>query len=90
MYPRGMGDYFQFNLVFIKKIIKLNLKKKPNRNQFKPTSFGSVFRTKIGSNRFGLVFSGLGLVQFDFFSFKLIKPKPNQSVFFHDSFLSVF
>jgi hypothetical protein len=56
---------------------------KPNRNCFKPTSFGSVwfFRTKTSSNRFGSVFSVwlgyfkilIGLIgffsQFDFFSY---------------------
>ena len=40
------GDHFQFGLVFIKKITKLNLKKK-NQNQTE-TGFGSVwfFRKK--------------------------------------------
>jgi hypothetical protein len=57
----------------------------------KPTDFGSVqfFKTKTDSNRFGSVFSGLtrffssffGSVQFSFFSFRLIKPKPNRSIF---------
>jgi len=57
------GNYFQFGSVFIKKnnqtkIIFL----KKNRNRVKPTgfgSFGSVFRAKTGSNRFGSVFSVL-------------------------------
>jgi hypothetical protein len=56
-------DHFWFGSVFIKKkITKPNFfYKKPNRNRFKPTGFGSVrlFRTKTGSNRFGSVFSGL-------------------------------
>jgi len=44
-----------------KKVIKSKfffLKKKPNRNQVKPTGFGLVwfFRAKTGSNRFGPVF----------------------------------
>jgi hypothetical protein len=37
--------------------------------------FGSV------SAWFGLVFFGLALVWFCFFGFRLIKPKPNRSVF---------
>jgi hypothetical protein len=87
-----------------------------NRNQFKPTCFGSVwfFMTKTGSNRFGLVFSvwldfgsvfsGLVrffsfarlfwfgsvffsvLVQFGFFGFRLIKPKPNRTGRFFQNF----
>jgi hypothetical protein len=77
----------------------LNLKKNTatNQNWFKLTGFGSVllFRTKISSNRFGLVFPvwlgfsgltrffsgffGLGSVQFGFFGFRLIKPKSNQT-----------
>jgi hypothetical protein len=60
-----------FGLAFIKK--KSNqteffLLKKPNRNRFKPTGFGSVwfglvwfFRIKTGSNQFGSAFSGLAL-----------------------------
>jgi hypothetical protein len=54
----GRGNYFQFDLVFIKKNNQTEffLKKlKPNRIQFKPTGFSSVFRTKTGST---------GLVQF--------------------------
>ena len=47
-----------------KKITKSNFFKK-NRNQ-----------SETGLARF---FSGLGLVQFGFFSFKLIKPKPNRT-----------
>ena len=58
------GDHFRFASVFIKKITKLNLKKKlkPNRNRFKPNGFSSVFLDK---NRFKLV----GLVWLGFFSF---------------------
>jgi hypothetical protein len=81
---------------FLSKINNQIELKKKNRNQFKPTGFGLVwfFRTKTGSNRFGSVFSvllgfsrfgsvffSLGSVQFSFFGFRLIKPKPNQSVF---------
>jgi len=54
------GDYFRFDSVFIKKSNQTELKKKlkPNRNQFIPTGFGSVwfFRTKTNSNRFGSFF----------------------------------
>jgi hypothetical protein len=47
-----------------KKVTKPNFfykKTETGPNQFKPTGFGSVqfFRTKTGSNRFGLVFFGL-------------------------------
>jgi hypothetical protein len=42
-----------------------------------------VFRTKTGSNLFSSVlfpvFFGLDLVPFSFFSFRLIKPKPNRT-----------
>jgi len=40
-----------------KKVTKLKFKKKPNRNQVKPTDFVSVwfFREKTDSNRFGSV-----------------------------------
>jgi hypothetical protein len=100
-----MGDYFQFSLVFIKKnITKLNFflkKSKPNRNRFKPTGFGSFFKTKTGSNLFGSVFSGLTRFflgffrfRFGFFDFGFIKS--NRLVFFkiligfsHDSVFSV-
>ena len=74
-----------FDSVFIKKKSNQNLKKK--QNQFKLTSFGSVFYDKnqlkpiwLG---FGLVFFHFGLVfsefffiwvRFSFFSFRLIKP----------------
>jgi len=44
-----------------KKVTKPNFFLKKNRNQVKPTGFGSVrfFRAKTGSNRFGSVFSVL-------------------------------
>ena len=97
------GDHFQFGLIFIKKNNQTEIKKKENRNRFKPTSFSSVrfFRTKTGLTRFfrfqlgffwfGYVFFPVWLgffqffsvqVWFGFFGFRLIKPKPNRSVFF--------
>jgi hypothetical protein len=84
------ADYFRFGLVFIKKnLIKPNFKKK-NRNRFKPTGFSSVwfFRTKTGSNRFGSGFFRFFSVwvRFGFFSFRLIKPKPNRTGWFFQNF----
>jgi len=90
-----MGDYFLFGLVFIKKSnqTEIFLKKKTKPIQIDRFQFGSVFLDK---NRFGLVFSvwlgffGLARfffwffsvwIQFGFFSFRLIKPEPNRSVF---------
>jgi hypothetical protein len=109
------GDYFLLGLIFIKKIIIiLNYKRnsESNQNRFKLTGFGLFwfFRIKTSSNWFGLIFSltwffsGLARffffsVRFDFFYFRLIKPKPNQtgrfflkfqSVFFHDLILFIF
>jgi hypothetical protein len=59
---------FQFGSVFL------------DKNWFKPVwlGFDSGFLVWLS---FGLIFSGLGSVQFAFFDFRLIKPKPNQSVF---------
>jgi hypothetical protein len=70
---------------------------KKNRNRVKPTGFGSVFLGKkpvqTGLARFKPVwlgFSGLARffsgflsvsVRFGFFSFLVIKPKPNRPVF---------
>jgi hypothetical protein len=59
-------------------------KKKKTETELKPVQtdrfwFGSVFRTKTGSNRFGSGFFQFGSVQFGFFSFSLIKPKPNRT-----------
>jgi hypothetical protein len=76
-------------LIFLKK------KSKPNRNRFKPIGFGSVILEQkpiqTGLARFsqfglvcflfGSVFLDLRSVWFGFFSFRLIKPKPNWSVF---------
>jgi len=91
------GAHFRFGSVFIKKITKQNFFKK-NRNRFKPTGFGSVFRTKTGSNWFGLVFSvWLGLARF--FQFQAYKTETEPAgffkiligliIFFHSSVLSV-
>ena len=61
-----------------KKVTKPNLKKKPNRNRFKPADFGSVrfFRTK-------LVQTGLALVSVRFFWFQAYKTEtePNHQFF---------
>jgi hypothetical protein len=73
---------FLFGLIFIKKIIKLDLKKKkPKPVQTDLFRFGSVileqkpvqisFSVWLGFSRFG----------FGFFGFRLIKPKPNRSIF---------
>jgi hypothetical protein len=74
-----------FGSIFIKKITKPKYFKK-NQNQFKPTGFGLVwfglvFRTKIGSNRFGSVFQfgSVFSVRFDsvqFFRFQAYKTEP--------------
>jgi len=61
---------------------------KKNRNRFKPTGFSSV--QFLGQKkRFGSVFSfffGFGSVRFDFFSFRLIKPKLNRTGWFIQNF----
>jgi hypothetical protein len=83
----GWGDYFLFGSIFIKKISKPEffLKKKPKLIQTGLTrfwlgffQFGLVFSVWLG---FGSVFFWLLLVwvRFGFFSFRLIKPKPNQT-----------
>jgi hypothetical protein len=77
--------WFGFYQKKITKLIFFFIKKlKSNRNQFKPTGFGSVwfFRTKTGSNRFASVFFGLGSVRFSFIGFRLIKPKQNRTGWF--------
>jgi hypothetical protein len=86
----NMSDYFRFGLVFIKKITKPVFFKKLELVQTDQFQF---FRTKTGSNRFCSFFSRLTRiftvwVRFGFFSFRLIKPKPNRSVFL--KFYSVF
>jgi hypothetical protein len=83
------GNHFRFDSVFIKKCNQTEFfEKKKNRNRFR---FGSVFWTKTGSNRFGsvlfLVVFGLGLVQFGFFDFRLIKLKPNRTGRFFQNFI---
>jgi len=84
------GGHFQFGLVFI------NKKKNQIEIFFKKTETGSnrpvsvrFFRTKTGLARFfwfGSVFFrfffGSGSIRFGFFSFRLVKPKPNRSIFF--------
>jgi hypothetical protein len=75
------GDHFLFSLVwFLSKKIKPKYKK--NQNRFKPTSFGSFFRTKTGSKSvwlgffsFGSVFS-IWLGSIRFFLFQTYKTKP--------------
>jgi hypothetical protein len=50
-------DYFYFGLVFIKKLMKLNFfKKKPTETVSNRPISVRFFRTKTGSNLFGLVF----------------------------------
>jgi hypothetical protein len=89
------GDHFRFGSVFIKKnnqteIFFLKKKPKPNRNRVKPTGFNLVsvrfgfFRQKTGLARFFSIFSVS--VRFGFFSFLLIKPKPNQTGCFFQNF----
>jgi len=81
------GDHFRFGSVFIKKINQT----KTDSNRLILVELGSVFleqkpvQTSFGSVffRFGSVFFWFFSiwVQFGFFSFRLIKPKPNRSVF---------
>jgi hypothetical protein len=75
------GNYFLFGLVFIKKITKLNFflkKTKIGSNRLVSVLFG-FFRTKTGLAWFFPVWLGFlpVWVWFGFFSFRLIKPKPN-------------
>jgi hypothetical protein len=88
------GDYFQFGSVFIEKNNQNNFFFKTETNSNRPISVRfCYFRTKLGSNQFGsvfrfdLVFSGLARfffvwVWFGFFSFRLIKSKPNRTCHF--------
>jgi len=83
-----MGDYFRSGSVFIKKKLPNEIFFKKNQNRTETSSNRPVrfFRTKTGLNRFGSVFScltrfflfGFDSIRFDFFGFRLIKPKPNQ------------
>jgi hypothetical protein len=86
--------------VFIKKINKPKFKKKKTETGSNRPGSVQFFRTKTGSNWFGLVFFRFGSVRF--FGFRLIKPKPNRTepvgffkiligliVFFHGSVFSV-
>jgi len=72
------GNYFWFGSVFIKKNNQTEIFFKKNRNQFKPTGFGSVFWTKTGSNQFcsvfwfGSVFCRFGSGFFCFFGLDLV------------------
>jgi len=59
-----------------------------NRKWFKPTGFGLVILGKkpvqtdmLGFFRFGFCLAQFFLVWFGFFGFRLIKPKPNRSIF---------
>ena len=91
-YPFSFFDYFRFDSVFIKKIIKLNFfLKKPKPIQTNRFQFGSVrfFRIKtslarffrFGSVFFPVFFFGLGLVRFFWFQAYKTETEPNRSVF---------
>ena len=98
---KSKSDHFQFGLVFIKKIIKLNFFLK-NQNQFKLTGFGSVRffgqkQIQTDLTRFWMSFSLVwlgffGLTQFwlSFFRFEfglwLIKSKSNRTGRFFKNF----
>jgi len=88
IYIDSRGDHFPFGLVFIKKSNQPEFFLK-NQNRFKPTSFGSLWFGFFGQKPVWLGFGlfwlsffrfGFGLVRF--FGFRLIKSKPNRSVFF--------
>jgi hypothetical protein len=84
-----MGDYFQFGSVFIKKSNQTEFFLNKTKTGSNRPVLVRFFRTKTNSNRSGsvfsvwlgffsglaLFFSGLGSVRFDFFGFRLIKPK---------------
>jgi hypothetical protein len=70
-------DYFQFGLIFIKKVTKTGFFFKKAETKSKPVQtdqfqFG-YFGEKTGSNRC------LSFFRFGFFGFRLIKPKPNRT-----------
>jgi hypothetical protein len=83
------GDYFRFNLVFIKKNNQTEICffKKPKPVQTDRFRFGSVWflwqkPVQAGLTRFfGLArfFQGFFRFGFSFFGFRLIKPKPNRT-----------
>jgi hypothetical protein len=76
---RGRGDYFWFGLIFLKKGNQTDFFKKKTKPVQTDRFWVRFFRTKTGSNRFGLVFSvwlgfflfGFGSVQF--FQFQVCK-----------------
>jgi hypothetical protein len=88
MYIFVKGDYFRFGSVFIKKIIKLKFfftKNKTSSNRPVSVRF-DFFGQKpvwlgLASVFFWFFLFGFGSVRFGFFDFRLIKSKPNQSVF---------
>jgi len=83
------GDYFQFGSVFIKNNNQTEIKKKTETGSNRPVlvRFGFLgqksvlvgFSVWLVFFRFGSVF--LVWILFGFFSFRLIKPKPNRPVF---------
>ena len=77
--PIFRNDYFLFGLVFInKKVTKPSFFFKKNQNRFKLTGFDSVRFNFLGQKP---VQTGLARFFPVFFRFRLIKPKPNRSVF---------
>jgi hypothetical protein len=88
------GDHFRFGSIFIKKNNETEILKKKTETSSHRLVSVRFFRTKTGSNRFGLVFSVLarffaGLARFfrfGFFRFRLIKPKPNRTGWFFQNF----
>jgi len=87
------GDHFRFGLVFIKKVTKLNFFFKKTKTEPKPVQTDWFWFGFLDKNRFKTVWLrffglvqfffrfGFGSVPFGFFDFRLIKPKPNRSVF---------
>jgi len=93
------GDHFRFGSVFIKKkVTKPNFFIQKTETGSNWPVLVWFFRTKTGSNRLDSVFSvWLGFfpvwlvcfpvwVRFGFFSFRLIKPKPNRTGRFFQNF----
>jgi hypothetical protein len=82
------GNYFWFNLVFIKKkkVTRLNFffkRLKSNKNRFKSVYLGFFWFCLVFSVWLGFFPLFSVWVRFSFFGFRLIKPKPNLSVFFN-------